>query len=93
MKERERERLRALKMTSVIESPRRRLAELSPMTQRTASITLDLPQPFGPTTPTRLLGKVIVVGSTNDLKPESFILLKRMGCNNTRDQRLCPSVN
>ncbi len=65
-------------MTSVIESPRSRLAELSPITQRTASMTLDLPQPLGPTTPTRALGKVIVVGSTNDLKPASFILLSRM---------------
>jgi hypothetical protein len=70
--------LEPLKMTSVIESPRNRLAELSPITQRTASITFDLPQPLGPTTPTRLLGKVIVVGSTKDLKPASLILLNRM---------------
>jgi len=68
-----------LKITSVMESPRRRLAELSPITHRTASMTFDLPHPFGPTTPTRLLGKVIVVGSTKDLKPASLILLNRMG--------------
>ena len=43
-----------LKMTSAIESPRRCLAEISPITQRTASMMFDLPQPFGPTTPTRL---------------------------------------
>src|SRR5210317_10950 len=67
-----------LKMTSVMESPRRRLAELSPITHRTASMTFDLPQPLGPTTPTRLLGNVIVVGSTKDLKPASLILLSRM---------------
>src|SRR5210317_143002 len=72
--------LEPLKMTSVIESPRSRLAELSPITHRTASMTFDLPQPFGPTTPTRLLGKVIFVGSTNDLKPASLILLSRMWC-------------
>jgi hypothetical protein len=30
---------------------------------------LDLPQPFGPTTPTKLLGTAKDVGSTNDLKP------------------------
>src|SRR5210317_1179481 len=69
-----------LKITSVIESPLRRLAELSPITHRTASITFDLPHPLGPTTPTRLLGNVIVVGSTKDLKPASLILLKRMRC-------------
>jgi hypothetical protein len=38
----------------------------------------DLPQPFGPTTPVRLLGKVTVVGSTNDLKPAIFNFVKRM---------------
>jgi len=37
-----------LKMTSCIDSPRSSAALLSPSTQRTASITLDLPQPFGP---------------------------------------------
>jgi len=42
-----------LKMTSAMDSPRKVFADISPMTQRTASITLDLPQPFGPTTPTR----------------------------------------
>ncbi len=62
-----------------IESPRRCLAEVSPITQRTASMTLDLPQPLGPTTPTRLLGISILVGSTKDLKPASLILLRRIG--------------
>src|SRR6056297_607213 len=70
--------LEPLNMTSVMESPRRRLAELSPITQRTASITFDLPQPFGPTTPTRLLGNEMVVESTKDLKPDSLILLSRI---------------
>src|SRR5690606_12344924 len=67
-----------LKMTSVIDSPRRCLAELSPITQRTASMTLDLPHPLGPTTAHRLLGKCTVVGSTKDLNPASLVLLRRM---------------
>jgi hypothetical protein len=36
-----------LKITSCIESPRSADALDSPSTQRTASITFDLPQPFG----------------------------------------------
>src|SRR5262245_7064772 len=70
--------LEPLKMTSAIESPRRFLADPSPSTQRMASMMLDLPQPFGPTMPMRLLGNLIVVGSTKDLKPESLILLRRI---------------
>src|SRR3546814_10875969 len=62
------------KITSVSESPRRRLAVLSPITQRTASMMLDLPQPFGPTTPVMLVGRCSVVGSTKDLKPDSLIV-------------------
>src|SRR5712692_6513643 len=62
-----------LKMTSCIESPRSAEARVSPSTQRTASITFDLPQPFGPTTPTSWPGTWIEVGSTKDLKPESLI--------------------
>src|SRR6185503_8715212 len=50
----------------------------SPITQRTASMMLDLPQPLGPTTPIRLLGKLTAVGSTKDLKPASLILLSRI---------------
>ena len=49
-------------MTSAMDSPRRCLAEISPITQRTASMMFDLPHPFGPTTPVRLEGKVTVVG-------------------------------
>ena len=65
-------------MTSVIESPRKFLAEDSPITQRTASITLDLPQPLGPTIPIILDGKGMEVGSTNDLNPANLILLNFM---------------
>src|SRR5690606_5628327 len=66
------------KITSVSESPRRRLAELSPMTQRTASMMFDLPQPFGPTMPVMLVGRCSTVGSTKDLKPASLIVERRM---------------
>ena len=67
-----------LKITSDIDSPLRYFADDSPRTHLTASITFDLPQPFGPTIPTRFDGKVSVVGSTNVLKPESLILLRRI---------------
>src|SRR2546430_9069267 len=59
-----------LKMTSCIESPRNAAARDSPSTQRTASMTLDLPQPFGPTTPTSCPGTWIEVGSTKDRSEE-----------------------
>src|SRR5579885_999435 len=62
-----------LKITSVSASPRKYFGELSPMTQVTASIIFDFPQPLGPTTATRLLGKLMVVGSTKDLKPDILI--------------------
>ncbi len=65
-------------MMSAIESPRRCFAEISPITQRTASMMFDFPQPFGPTTPVRLLGKLIEVGSMNDLKPASLTLVSRI---------------
>src|SRR5947208_13462558 len=60
-----------LKITSAISSPRNDLADCSPSTQRTASSTLDFPQPFGPTiavTPSWKLRRVL---SANDLKPSS----------------------
>src|SRR5690606_42137317 len=46
-----------LKITSCMDSPRSSEAFASPSTQRTASIILDLPQPFGPTTPTNWLDR------------------------------------
>jgi hypothetical protein len=48
-----------LKITSCIDSPRNSEAFDSPSTQRTESITLDLPQPFGPTTPTSCPGSAM----------------------------------
>ena len=44
-------------------------------------MTLDLPQPLGPTTPTRWPGSWNVVGSAKDLKPESLIWFRRMKAN------------
>jgi len=67
-----------LKITSSIDAPRKCFADDSPITQRTASMVLDFPQPFGPTIPVKLLGKLMVVASTKDLKPASLILLKRI---------------
>src|SRR6266568_7012676 len=66
-----------LKMTSCIDSPRSADARDSPSTQRTASMTFDLPQPLGPTMPTSCPGVAMVTGSTNDLKPASLISVRR----------------
>src|SRR4249919_624877 len=66
-----------LKITSCMVSPRRCLAEDSPSTHRTASMTLDLPHPFGPTTPTSWPGTGMWVGSTKDLKPASLMWERR----------------
>src|SRR4030066_191764 len=66
-----------LKITSCMDSPRSADALDSPNTQRTASITLDLPQPLGPTPPTRSPGTGILVGSTKDLKPASLMWERR----------------
>src|SRR5699024_7148332 len=70
--------LEPLKMTSSRASPRNCRALDSPVTQRTASMTLDFPQPFGPTTPVRFETNESVVGSTNDLKPASLIWVSRI---------------
>ena len=45
------------------------------MTHRKASSRLDLPQPFGPTTPVSPGSIRSSVGSTNDLKPINLSLL------------------
>ncbi len=60
-----------LKITSSIESPRNCFALCSPITQRMASETLVLPQPFGPMTPVMPSPKDSEVLSTNDLNPWS----------------------
>jgi hypothetical protein len=63
------------KITSSMARPRRCLADCSPMTQRIASTTLDLPQPFGPTIEVIGSGKLMTVLSTNDLNPQMSIFL------------------
>ena len=57
------------KINSLMLLQRRSLALPSPKAQRTASITLDLPQPFGPTIPTMDEGTSMTVRSAKDLKP------------------------
>src|SRR6516164_7971428 len=57
------------KITSSISPPRSRLAEASPITQRSASTRFDLPHPFGPTMPVKPGAIASSVMSTNDLNP------------------------
>src|ERR1700761_4587822 len=57
------------KMTSSILPPRRLFAPCSPMTQESASTTLDLPDPFGPTTQVIPGSSRSVVAEAKDLKP------------------------
>jgi hypothetical protein len=68
------------KITSSMAAARMDLCEVSPMTQRSASSRLDLPQPFGPTTPVRPASTTRSVGSTNDLKPKSLRRLIFIRC-------------
>ena len=57
------------KMTSSILPPRSALAPCSPSTQAMASTTLDLPEPFGPTTAVMPGSNRRVVAEAKDLKP------------------------
>jgi chromosome segregation protein len=59
-----------------IEAARQTLAEVSPITQRSASTRFDLPQPLGPTMPVMPGSIGISVESTKDLKPTSLSLVK-----------------
>src|SRR6476660_2659657 len=67
------------KMTSSILPPRRLLAPCSPMTQASASTTLDLPDPFGPTTHVIPGSRRSVVADAKDLKPRKVRLLRYTG--------------
>src|ERR687884_2297989 len=64
------------KMTSSILPPRRLLAPCSPITQASASTTLDLPEPFGPTTQVMPGSSRNVVAEAKDLKPLTVRLLR-----------------
>src|ERR1700676_4977586 len=57
------------KMTSSIFDDRTVRGPCAPSTQATASTTLDLPLPFGPTTTVTPGSKSSVDGSAKDLKP------------------------
>jgi hypothetical protein len=48
------------------------------MTHRTASMTLDFPQPLGPTIAVIFVGKGTTVESTKDLKPTNLMDFKRI---------------
>src|SRR5690348_15830507 len=63
-------------MTSSIFPPRRALAPCSPSTQEIASTTLDLPEPFGPTTHVIPGSSFNVVADAKDLKPLTVRLLR-----------------
>src|SRR3954468_3463238 len=73
------------KITSSIPPARMALAELAPITQRSASSRFDLPQPFGPTIPVSPGSIRNSVGSTKDLKPAS---LRRWKCTALAPPRL-----
>src|SRR3954468_17120426 len=64
------------KITSSIFPPRSAFAPCSPSTQAIASTTLDLPDPFGPTTQVMPGSKRRGVGAAKDLKPFSVRLLR-----------------
>ena len=68
------------KITSSIPPPRIAVGRFSPMTQRNASSRLDLPQPFGPTTPVSPSAITKSVGSTKLLKPFNLSREKRKAC-------------
>ena len=63
-------------MTSSILPPRSVLAPCSPMTQASASTTLDLPDPLGPTMQVTPGSNAKVVGCAKDLKPLSVRLFR-----------------
>jgi len=66
------------KMTSSILPPRSVLGPCSPITQLRASTTLDLPEPFGPTTQVIPGSNARVVDEAKDLKPRRVRLLRYM---------------
>ncbi len=78
------------KMTSSILPPRSDLAPCSPMTQLSASTTLDLPEPFGPTTHVIPGSNRRVVAEANDLKPRRVRALRCTPPDSTRRACLTP---
>ena len=78
------------KMTSSILPPRSDLAPCSPMTQVSASTTLDLPEPLGPTTQVMPGSNRSVVAEANDLNPRRVRALRCTPPDSTF--RRCPHV-
>src|SRR3954470_18013526 len=74
------------KMTSSILPPRRVLAPCSPITHASASTTLDLPEPLGPTTAVMPGSKRSVVDDAKDLNPRRVRLFRCMRV------RWCPDL-
>src|SRR5215467_9083564 len=64
------------KITSSILPPRSVFAPCSPRTHAIASTTLDLPEPFGPTTHVMPGSSLSVVADAKDLKPFIVRLLR-----------------
>src|SRR5580693_6683647 len=64
------------KTTSSILPPRSDFAPCSPITQERASTTLDLPEPFGPTTQVMPGSRCSDVAEANDLKPRRVRLFR-----------------
>src|ERR1700733_4782217 len=77
------------KMTSSILPPRSVLAPCSPITHASASTTLDLPDPLGPTTAVMPGSNRRVVGEAKDLKPFSVRLLRYTASQTTAVWRRC----
>src|SRR3954454_4989865 len=67
------------KMTSSILPPRRDFAPCSPITQASASTTLDLPEPLGPTMQVIPGSSCRGVADEHDLNPRSVRLLRYTG--------------
>ena len=74
------------KMTSSILPPRRLLAPCSPITQASASTTLDLPEPLGPTMQVMPGSSWSVVEEAKDLNPFRVRLFRYNACSS------CPAI-
>src|SRR6266581_5842164 len=68
------------KTTSSILPPRSGLTPCWPITHENASTTLDLPDPFGPTTQVMPGSNRSVVADANDLKPRSVRVFRYTAC-------------
>src|SRR5258708_26592246 len=68
------------KTTSSILPPRSGLTPCWPMTHENASTTLNLPEPFGPTTQVIPGSKPSAAAVTNDLNPRSATVFRYTAC-------------